>query len=90
MKRKFQVFFAGLLAAILTVTIPLKSIEARAENTDSLSSDVSDYKIQNNFDEGIILKACNWSFNNILNKLSDIKSAGYKIIEVSQVQEYIN
>lgn len=86
MKKKIKAFLASILTIILTLTIPIKPIVFGAEDVNNSIIDISDYRIENNFNESIILKAYNWSLQNIINKLSDIKSAGYNVIEVSQIQ----
>lgn len=51
-------------------------------STDELSS----YKINNNFENEIILKEYNVAFKNIKSRLQSIKDSGYTVIEVSQIQ----
>jgi glycosidase len=84
MKKRIISFITLIVFVLIDIIMPQV---ASAAGSDVFSnSSLSSYSVQNNFNNGIILKAYNWSFNNIKNKLAEIKDAGYSIIEVSQVQ----
>jgi len=81
---------------LLCVLLPLLMIfsmfaafrSARAASTSvQPSSDVPDYGLASNVQDGVILHCWNWSYNNIKNFMPQIAAAGYSAVQTSPVTQ---
>lgn len=59
--------------------------ESAAQGTSSLQET---YGLESDVQDGVILHAWDWSFNNIKTHMKDIAAAGYSAIQTSPVQPY--
>ncbi|MDD5794257.1 MAG: alpha-amylase family glycosyl hydrolase [Clostridiales bacterium] len=82
------------LVASIMVSFTMISSSALAKNKLELSSDtesveeaqVSNHGLPDSIDDGVILHAWNWSFNNIRKNMKEIAEAGYNTIQTSPAQ----
>lgn len=78
------------LAALLAVgSAAVPSAVAPAEDTQSSSASEninSAYNLASNIEDGNILHAFNWYFNDVKKYMKDIAAAGYSAVQVSPVQ----
>ena len=81
-KRTLKSIIAGLLTFSMIVACSPNIIIANAETLNSGTIT----KLTTESDQGTILHAWDWSFNNIKNNVQAIKNAGYSAIQVSPVE----
>ncbi|MCI1476962.1 MAG: starch-binding protein [Clostridium beijerinckii] len=81
-RRSIKSIIAMVLVFSTIVTSGPSTIIANAETTTT--SGIT--KLTTDAEQGTILHAWDWSFNNIKDKVADIKAAGYSAIQVSPVQ----
>ena len=82
------------LVASIMISFTMISSSALAKNKLELSSDtesveeaqVSNHGLPDSIDDGVILHAWNWSFNNIRKNMKEIAEAGYNTIQTSPAQ----
>ncbi len=91
MKRKSEFMKKGMSAFLAAVTVitsmGLGNVEVNASTTESSSLQES-FGLKKNVQDGVILHAWDWSFNNIKDHMSEIASAGYTTIQTSPIQPY--
>ncbi len=77
------------LIVALCMAIPVFSfpVSANAVTTDSAPSQAVDYGLMDTPQEGVILHAWDWSFNNIKANMQKIADAGYTSVQVSPIQQ---
>lgn len=85
-KKVFSMFLAMLMvcSAIWTNFTPTT---AEAATPARASSSTSQYGLQDNVQDGVILHCWDWSFNNIAEQMETIAKSGYSAIQTSPIQE---
>lgn len=79
-----------LLAVMMLVScivVPTASAAAPTEDTTAAQADnAAAYKLASNVQDGNILHAFNWHFNDVDRYMKDIADAGFTSVQVSPVQ----
>lgn len=78
---------AGLIALVLALVLAFNLPQQFVSETKAASGTSSDYGLQDNVQDGVILHAWNWSYDTIKANLADIAAAGYTTIQTSPVQQ---
>ena len=73
-----------LCMAVSIFVLPAVPVNAAVEYTESAAA--ADYGLADSVQEGVILHAWNWSFNNIKAQMKTIAESGYTAIQTSPVQ----
>ena len=85
-KKVFSMFLA-LLMVCSVVWTNFTPTTAEAATPTRAASSTSQYGLQDNVQDGLILHCWDWSFNNIAEQMETIAKSGYSAIQTSPIQE---
>ncbi|MDE7431987.1 MAG: starch-binding protein [Lachnospiraceae bacterium] len=85
-KKVFSMFLA-LLMVCSVVWTNFTPATAEAATPTRAASSTSQYGLQDNVQDGLILHCWDWSFNNIAEQMETIAKSGYSAIQTSPIQE---
>ena len=80
---------AGIFLSLATAVTAYAGLGAvdRSPVTTEVSAAAADYGLMDTCQEGVILHAWQWSFNNIKDNMKQIAEAGYTSIQTSVIQQ---
>ena len=84
-KKVFSMFLA-LLMVCSVVWTNFTPTTAEAATPTRAASSTSQYGLQDNVQDGLILHCWDWSFNNIAEQMETIAKSGYSAIQTSPIQ----
>ena len=91
-RKALSVMLAAAMVSSVAVTsaVTTSATTAKAETSNAtvsaVTSKANQYGLKDNVQDGVILHAWQWSFNNIKAKLPEIAAAGYSAVQTSVVQ----